>query len=82
VRLGAGFRWTALRKRKKGVTSVGSDGLPLYKYQAVLGDDCGNKDDDFKLNCYCGGSQSGAAGMALRLLALARALLTSNQYCS
>jgi hypothetical protein len=33
---------------KKGVPSVGADGLPLCKYQAVLGDDCGNKDDDYK----------------------------------
>jgi hypothetical protein len=33
---------------KKGVAAVGADGLPL----AVLGDDCGNKDDDYKLNYY------------------------------
>jgi hypothetical protein len=41
-----------VRKTKKGVPLEGPDGLPLYKYQAVLGDDCGNKDDDFKLNYY------------------------------
>jgi hypothetical protein len=38
---------------KKGVPSVGADGrTPLYKYQAVLGDDCGNKRDDNLLNYY------------------------------
>jgi hypothetical protein len=37
---------------KKGVSSVDANGLPLYKYQAVLGDDCGGKDDDYKLNYY------------------------------
>jgi hypothetical protein len=31
---------------------VGPDGLPLYKHQAVLGDDCGNKRDDYHLNYY------------------------------
>jgi hypothetical protein len=35
---------------KKGVTLVGADGLPLYKYQAVLGDDCGNKRGDYLMN--------------------------------
>jgi hypothetical protein len=39
-------------KMKKGVPSVDADGLPLYKYQAVLGDDCGNKRDDCLLNYY------------------------------
>ena len=62
VRLGAGFRWTAVRKMKKGVPSVGADGLPLYKYQAVLGDDCGNKRDDYNLNYYWR-----IAGRAVRL---------------
>ena len=53
VRLGAGFRWTLVRKIKKGgVAAVGTDGLPLYRHQAVLGDDCGSKDDDHKLNYY------------------------------
>ena len=52
MRLGAGFRWTAVRKTKKGVPSVDADGLPLCKYQAVLGDDCGNKRDDYLMNYY------------------------------
>jgi hypothetical protein len=53
VRLGAGFRWIAVRKMNgKGVPSVGADGLPLHKHQFVLGDDCGNKHDGHKLNCY------------------------------
>jgi hypothetical protein len=52
VRLGAGFRWIVVRKLKKGVPSVGADGLPLYKHQFVLGDDCGNKRDGYLLNCY------------------------------
>ena len=52
VRLGAGFRWIVVRKLKKGVPSVGADGLPLYKHQFVLGDDCGNKRDGYLLNYY------------------------------
>jgi hypothetical protein len=31
---------------------VGADGTPLCKYQAVLGDDCGNKRDDSLLSYY------------------------------
>jgi hypothetical protein len=42
----------AAGKTKKGVPLEGPDGLPLYRYQAVLGDDCGNKDDGYKLNYY------------------------------
>jgi hypothetical protein len=52
VRLGAGFRWIAVRKMKKGVPSVGADELPLYKHQFVLGGDCGNKRDGYLLNYY------------------------------
>ena len=52
VRLGAGFRWTAVRKMKKGVAAVGADGLPLYRHQAVLGGDCGNKRGGYLLNYY------------------------------
>jgi hypothetical protein len=37
---------------KKGVPSVDADDMPLYRYQAVLGNDCGNKDDGYKLNYY------------------------------
>jgi hypothetical protein len=37
---------------KKGEGVVGPDGLPLYNYKAVLGEDCGNKGDDHKLNYY------------------------------
>jgi hypothetical protein len=42
-----------VRKIKKGgVAAVGTDGLPLYNHQAVLGGDCGNKDGGYKLNYY------------------------------
>jgi hypothetical protein len=37
---------------KRGAGAVGPDGLPLYKYKAVLGEDCGNKGDDHKLSYY------------------------------
>ena len=55
VRLGAGFKWVAVRKMKKGnvPAASGRDGTPLFLWTAVLGDGCcGNKGSDYKLSCY------------------------------
>ena len=54
VRLGAGFRWTAVRKMEKGVPSVGADGLPSCTSTGLFLeiDDRGNKRDDCLMNYY------------------------------
>jgi hypothetical protein len=49
--------------KRGGVPSMGRDGLPLCKYQAVLGDDCGNKDSNC-LRSYYWRIAEGCLGLA------------------